>query len=161
MLFCTHLPATWQNRKSDFLVALDCMYCKSGNFRESFIFVNSDLRHICDDKNSRLEHDLPILVNGRVILPFARILFSWNLAYAKFRENKTLAQKISEFTVVSCVIRKWIFTYKSIKKSSKKSPSSHPFVLNNNFFYPITFLKHFVRLCVCLLIAFTNSLDSD
>ena len=31
-------------------------------------------------------------------LHFARILFSQNFAYAKFRENKTLA-KISEFTV--------------------------------------------------------------
>ena len=30
---------------------------------------------------------------------FARILFPWNFAYAKFRENKTLAN-ISEFTVI-------------------------------------------------------------
>ena len=35
-------------------------YCKSGNFRESFIFANSVNRHICDAKNLQLGHDLPI-----------------------------------------------------------------------------------------------------
>ena len=39
---------------------------------------------------------------------FVRILFSRNFAYAKFRENKTLA-KISEFTVMAACIR--ISTY--------------------------------------------------
>ena len=35
-------------------------YCNSGNFRENFIFANSDIKHICDAKNSRLVHDFPI-----------------------------------------------------------------------------------------------------
>ena len=46
----------------------------------------------------RLGHDLLISVIDRGISPFRRILFSRNFAYAKFRENKTLA-KNSEFTV--------------------------------------------------------------
>ena len=49
-------------------------------------------------KNSLLRQDLPISINDRVICHFARVLFSRNFAYAKFRENKVLA-KISEFTV--------------------------------------------------------------
>ena len=36
------------------------MYCKFGNFRENFIFANSVKRHICNNKSSRLGHDLPI-----------------------------------------------------------------------------------------------------
>ena len=32
-------------------------YCKSGNFRDNFIFANRFKRHICDAKNSRLGHD--------------------------------------------------------------------------------------------------------
>ena len=47
---------------------------------------------ICDQK-SRLGHDLPILVNGRVILPFREDFIITN-----FRENNTIA-KISEFTL--------------------------------------------------------------
>ena len=43
-------------------------------------------------------HDLPISVNDRVISAFREILFSRNFAYAKFRENKTVA-KIFQFTV--------------------------------------------------------------
>ena len=39
-------------------------------FVASFIFANSDLRHICDNMNSQLGHDLLILVNDRVISPF-------------------------------------------------------------------------------------------
>ena len=42
-------------------------YWKSGNFRENFIFANSVKRHICDVKSSRVWHDIPISVNGRVI----------------------------------------------------------------------------------------------
>ena len=72
------------------------MYCKSGNFRENFIFANSVKRHICDAKNLRLGHDLPISVNDRVISPFREDFIFTKLA--KFRKNKTLA-KISEFTV--------------------------------------------------------------
>ena len=45
-------------------------YCKFGNFRENFIFANSVKRHICDAKNSRLGHDLRILVKDRVISAF-------------------------------------------------------------------------------------------
>ena len=36
----------------------------------SLIFTNSVLRPICIDKNLQQGHDLPILVNGRAILPF-------------------------------------------------------------------------------------------
>ena len=45
-------------------------YCKFENFGENFIFVNSVKRHICNAKISRLRHELPILVNDRVITPF-------------------------------------------------------------------------------------------
>ena len=41
--------------------------CKSVNFGENFIFVNSVKRHTCDVKNLRLEHDLPISVIDSVI----------------------------------------------------------------------------------------------
>ena len=38
-------------------------YCKSGNFRENFIFWNYSVKsHILDAKNSRLGHDLAISV---------------------------------------------------------------------------------------------------
>ena len=72
---------------------LHMKYCKFGNFRENFIFANSVKRHICDVKNSRLRHDIPISVNDRVISPFRE-----DFVFTKLRENKTLA-KISEFTV--------------------------------------------------------------
>ena len=45
-------------------------YCKFGNFRENIIFANGIKRNICDVKNLRQRHDLPISVNDRVILPF-------------------------------------------------------------------------------------------
>ena len=45
-------------------------YCKSGNFRENFIFAYSVKIHICDSKKSGLGHDLPISVNDRVISAF-------------------------------------------------------------------------------------------
>ena len=73
-------------------------YCKFGNFHENFIFENGHKIHICDIKKSRLWHDLPISVNDRVISPFRADFISRTFAYAKFRENKTLA-KISEFPV--------------------------------------------------------------
>ena len=65
----------------------DLQYCKLGNFPDNFIFVNSVKRHICDVQNSRLEYDLPISVNNRVISHFVMVLFSRNFAHAKFREN--------------------------------------------------------------------------
>ena len=80
-------------------------YCKFGNFRENFIFSNSVKRHICDEKNLRLRHDLPISVNDGS--DFARIFFSRNFAYAKFHEYKTLA-KISKFTVCRILLC-WFF----------------------------------------------------
>ena len=78
----------------------DGKYCRFGNFRENFIFANSNKRHISDVKNSRLRQDLPISINERVILPFREgfIFTKLRIAYAKFHENKVLA-KISEFTV--------------------------------------------------------------
>ena len=84
--------------KGDQLEILFSVYCKFGIFCDNFIFANGIVRRICDVKNSEQRHDLLISVNDRVILPLQRVLFSRNLAYAKFRENKTLA-KISEFTV--------------------------------------------------------------
>ena len=78
------------------------MYCKFGNFRENLIFASSIKRHICEVRNSRLGHDIPISGNGRVILPFREGFNFTKLAYAKFRENKTLA-KISEFTVCNVI----------------------------------------------------------
>ena len=54
--------------------------------------MNSLKQHIFDITLSRLEHDLPVSVNGRVILPNARVLFSRNLEHAKFPENKTLTR---------------------------------------------------------------------
>ena len=74
------------------------IYCKSGNFRENFNFANSVKRHSFDWKISRLGYDSPISVVERVISSFCEDFISRNFAYAKFRENKTLA-KISEFTV--------------------------------------------------------------
>ena len=55
---------------SEELLSLRCLiivYCKFRNFRENFIFANSVKRDICDIKNSRLRHDLPISVNDEVI----------------------------------------------------------------------------------------------
>ena len=68
-------------------------YCKSGIFRENFIFVESVKRRIYHVTNSRQGHDLPKSVNGRVISPFRE-----GFIFTKFRKNKTDA-KISEFTV--------------------------------------------------------------
>ena len=63
--------------------------------------MNGVQRHICDFKNSRQRHDLPISVNDMVISPFHEAFFyfheTWHMQ--SFHENKTLA-KISEFTVV-------------------------------------------------------------
>ena len=39
------------------------MYCKSGNFRENFIFANIVQRHIYGAKYSRLGYDFSISVN--------------------------------------------------------------------------------------------------
>ena len=77
-------------------------YCKSGTFRENFIFTNSVKRHTCDVKNSRLGHDLPIPVIKRVISQFREdfIFTKLHICEVKFHENKTLT-KISEFTVAS------------------------------------------------------------
>ena len=40
-----------------------CNYCKSGYFRENFIFVNSVKTHICDYKNSRLGQVFTMLIS--------------------------------------------------------------------------------------------------
>ena len=39
------------------------LYCKSGNFRDNFIFTNSVKRHIYDVKSLQLGHDKPIAGN--------------------------------------------------------------------------------------------------
>ena len=56
-------------------------YCKSGNFRDNFIFANSVKRHICDAKNSRLGHGVSLSVDDRVIS-----LFLEGFILTKFRE---------------------------------------------------------------------------
>ena len=53
-----------------FVFFVQNQYCKSGKFRENFIFAICVKRHICDAKNSRIWHDLPKSVNDRVISPF-------------------------------------------------------------------------------------------
>ena len=72
------------------------LYCKFRNFRKNFILVNRVKRHICHIKTSQLEHDLTTSVNNRVIVPFARVLFSRESA--KVCDNKTIA-KFFGFTV--------------------------------------------------------------
>ena len=65
----------------------------------NFIFANSIKRHICDAKKSQLGHGLPISVNDRMGSPFFEgFLFTKLRLYAKFPENKTLAN-ISELAV--------------------------------------------------------------
>ena len=44
-------------------------YCNSEMFAR-VLFSRIALRHICDVKNSRPDHDLPSLVNDREILTF-------------------------------------------------------------------------------------------
>ena len=68
------LTDTWIVRPSSLC------YCKFGNFRDNFIFVNSVKRHICDVKKSRLGHELPISVQDRVITPVRE-----DLIFTKFR----------------------------------------------------------------------------
>ena len=58
----------------------------------SFLLANSVKRHICDVQYSRLSHDLPMSINERVNCYFARVKFSRNFAYAKFRENISLTK---------------------------------------------------------------------
>ena len=68
-------------------------------FVRNCIFANSVKRHICDAKISQLGHDLPISVNDRMGSPFFKgFLFTKLRLYAKFPENKTLAN-ISELAV--------------------------------------------------------------
>ena len=55
-------------------------YCKSGNFRENFIFLNSFKRHTCKLKISRLGYDWSISVVDRVISPFGE-----DFIFAKLR----------------------------------------------------------------------------
>ena len=65
-------------------------YCKIGNFRENFIFMNSVKRHSWGIKNSRLVHDLPISVINRMILPFRKdFIFTKIKPSRKFRIYST------------------------------------------------------------------------
>ena len=45
-------------------------YCKSGKFRDNFIFASSVLRNTCNRRIQRLGYDLPLSVVDRVISPF-------------------------------------------------------------------------------------------
>ena len=49
------------------------------------MFSNSIKIHICHPQSSRLRDDLNVLVNDGVNCYFARVLFSRNFAYSKFR----------------------------------------------------------------------------
>ena len=55
------------SRLLDVIIIGCSLYCKFGNFQENLVFVNSVKRHNCNIKYSQLWHDLPILVNDRVI----------------------------------------------------------------------------------------------
>ena len=63
-------PNLFYNNTTYYGNALYIVHCKSGNFRDNFIFENSVKRHICDAKNLQLGHDLHISVNDRVITAF-------------------------------------------------------------------------------------------
>ena len=76
------------------------IYCKIGNFRESFIFANSVKRHIFDAQSSQLRHDLHLSVNNGVNLLFCEGFILHETLHI-FVKKKTLT-KISEFTVVCC-----------------------------------------------------------
>ena len=53
------------------------IYCEFSNIRESFIFANMFIIHICEVNNSRLGHDKPSSVNDIVNLPFReRFIFA-------------------------------------------------------------------------------------
>ena len=74
------------------------IYCRSGNFRENFIFANSIKRHISDVKNSRLRQGLPISINDRVILPYregfiviCKVSRKWS-PHESYRINSTMYQ---------------------------------------------------------------------
>ena len=73
-------------------------YCKVGIFREIVIFVNCVKRHICEVKNSRLGHDLPISVNDKVIQPFREDFIFTKLRIREVLRKTNLA-KISEFSL--------------------------------------------------------------
>ena len=67
-------------------------YCRFGNFRKNFIFVNSIKGHISDVKNLQLRQGLPIAINDRVILPFPKV-FSFHetshmRSFAKFKSSR-------------------------------------------------------------------------
>ena len=81
------------------------LYRKFVNFAR-ILFSRIALRHICDGQNSQPGHDLHISVNDRVISPYRESFIFTKFAYAKFRENKTLA-KISKFTVIHCWISRF------------------------------------------------------
>ena len=77
------------------------VYCIFRNFRENFIFANNIKRHVCDIKNSLFSRGL---------------YFREYFAFAKFRENKTLA-KMSEYTVL------FLIAYASSEGSDKPALS--------------------------------------
>ena len=88
---CICEPLNYKIMGNSTLIVSTCMgYCKSGNFRENFIFANSVKRHICDVYNSGLRHDLPISVNDRMIPSFRE----------DFIVTKLRKCEISRFTVI-------------------------------------------------------------
>ena len=65
------------------------VYCRFGNFRENFIFVNSIKRHISDVKNSQLRQDLPISINERAIFISRGFYFHETLHMQSFPKIKS------------------------------------------------------------------------
>ena len=61
-------------------------------------------------------HDCSVIYGRVISLIFARLIFPRNFAFAKFRENKTLA-KISEYTVL------FLIAYASSEGSDKPALS--------------------------------------
>ena len=79
------------------------LYCKSGRFCENFIITKSIKRHSFGAKNSRLVHDLPISVIGRVISPFREDFIFTKLRICEVSRYKTLA-KFSKFKVLFMLV---------------------------------------------------------
>ena len=63
---CTGLT---QSSLIAYAISTRISHCKFRNFRKNF-FMNNVKRHICEIKNSHMEHNLPTSENGRVISLF-------------------------------------------------------------------------------------------
>ena len=102
------------------------VYCKSGNFRENFIFANSVKRHICDVRNSRLGHDLPISVNVRLISPFREDSIFTKLRISRKKnasENFRIYSYLSYATYIDVDCAQYEIMHAKVGKDCKSSES--------------------------------------